>query len=424
MKKVLLSLLIIAAVAGIASAGIVRSMLMVSKISKCTVLTNDIVQTSFPFTIEHGRLVVEIEVKTKNGKAQKQKFIFDTGAATILSTDVANERGFKKAVVSVTSIAYGNEQTTQKNYITDEPIIFKMGDMQIEQDHIQLDKLDMMDMKCIGASGLIGSNMLSKFIVSLDFEQKIVTLYNKDRFDYATLGAYSKKIPFMSLMTQHNPYITMNVAGVDFNGLLDTGFPDVSLECDDKDSTTLMNAVKGKDVTEYETYGGRSNINGVMKEKLMMYSWNDASLKSDDATFQHSIIFYNNHKKKSLTSMPLTLGLSFLSQYNKVILDWKKKDIYFYNARYEAADTVKKPDIAAQYLPDEGKYRVGVVRIGSAFYNKGVRSGDEVLMINDCLLSSLNRNDACKYLDSLSYLNKNARRILLNKGGATAVIEE
>lgn len=424
MKKVLLSLLIIIAVAGIASAGIVRSMLMVNKISKCTVLTNDVEQTSFPFTIEHGRLVVEIEVKTKNGKAQKQKFIFDTGAATILSSDIANKSGFKKAVVSVSSIAYGNEQTTQKSYITDEPIIFKMGNMQVEQDHIQLDNFDMMDMKCIGAAGLIGSNMLSKFIVSLDFAHNVVTLYNKDKFDYAAVGGYTKKMPFMSLMVQHNPYITMNIGGVDFNGLLDTGFPDVSLECDDKDSAALMTATKGKEVTAYETYGGRSNINGIIKDRLTMYSWKDASLKSDDMTFNSSIIFYNSHKKKTLTSMPLTLGLSFLSQYEKVILDWKKKDIYFFNAKRTAADTVEKPDIAAQYLPDEGKYRIGVVRIGSDFYNKGVRSGDEVLMINDCILSSLNRNDACNYLDSMSYLNKNARKILLNKGGITTTLAE
>ena len=112
-------------------------------------------------------------------------------------------------------------------------------------------------------------------------------------------------------------------------------------------------------------------------------------------------------------STSVSMGLNFLRQYDRVIIDWGKNDLYF-------IDPVTRPsqpssDIILRHLADENKFVVGVIDIHSSFYKNGLRAGDEVNSINGQKLADIICQSECDLTDKIKQLCRAASSVEINK---------
>jgi len=414
MKKAIFLLLAAILVFTIARAGIVQNILIVNKITSCEVVSKKPVSATIPFTIESGWIVAEVGVQVGNGKPEKKKFIFDTGASTSFTSGFASGKGWKTETISVNQVALGESGKQKQMQMTAEPVVFSFGDIQVKQKHVSIDNVAVSSFNCADAGGLIGSNVLSKFVVTIDFKNGTLTLTQKNAYDYGQLGRYSGKLSFMALPFQQNPYCSIVVNGEEYNGIFDTGFTGNVMLTVDSTKNTFHKITAEADIKTYEAYAAMANVNGVMKQHSMVYEWPNAAFGSDKDSFSANSLTIQPASKNSCN-----VGLKFARQYEKVVIDWNKKDIYFFYPLPTPAPT--QNDVRIRHLADERKFVIGLVETKSSFYAKGLRSADEVVRINSTVLADLPVSE-CDLPGKLNELLDGATTIVVKRNGQEVAI--
>lgn len=392
-------------------ASILDNVMLVRKITYCKLMTPNVRETTIPFTIEHGRIVVEVAVQSGKGKAKKQRLVMDTGAPLSFTDEFAETEHVQVDAVDMKTVAYGGKESTTTSYITKDPVTLSIGAMQIVQPHVNIQPIKVAELKCDGAAGLLGSNVLSKFIVTINFGNNTITLSQKKNFDYTQVKGNIKKIGFMPLFMQKNPYIQVTYNGNDFSGVLDTGDPGLLMlqYKGDIPASVLASFNDTAYAKSYETFANIVNINGVVKEKGQAYTVRQSRVTIDNDTLPAASISVMPQQHGTSMSM----GLNFLRQYDRVIIDWGKNDLYF-------IDPVSRPsqqssDIMLRHMADEKKFVVGVIDIHSPFYKKGLRAGDEVNSIDGQKLADIICQSECDLTDKIKQLCKTASAVEINK---------
>lgn len=414
MKKAILLFLAAILVFTIARANIVQNILVVNKITSCNVISKKITSATIPFTIESGWIVAEVGVQVGNGKPEKKKFIFDTGASASFTADFAAGKGWKTESISVNQVALGEKGKQKEMLMTAEPVVFSFGAIQVKQKHVSIDNMEVSSFRCLDAGGLIGSNILSKFVVTINFKDSTLTLTQKDAFDYGRLGQYSGKIPFMALPFQQNPYCSVTLNGETYDGIFDTGFSGNIMLTADSSKTQFGKMIGQPGIRTYETYAAMANVNGVIKEHGVAYEWRNAAFSSEKDSFHVNNISIQPGSKNSCN-----IGLRFACQYEKIIIDWNKKDIYFFHPLPTPAPT--QNDVRIRHLADEKKFVIGLVETKSSFYTHGLRSADEVLRINNTPLADLSLSE-CELPNKLNELLDTANTIVVKRDGHEVAI--
>ncbi|WP_123985235.1 hypothetical protein [Taibaiella soli] len=414
MKKAILLFLAAILLFTIARAGIVQNILVVNKITSCNVVSKKVTSATIPFSIASGWIVAEVGVQVGNSKPEKKKFIFDTGASASFTSDFAAGKNWKTESVSVKQVALGEKGKQKEMLMTADPVVFSFGDIQVKQKHVSIDNMEVSSFKCLDAGGLIGSNILSKFVVTIDFINSTLTLTQKDAYDYSSQEKYSSKLSFMALPFQQNPYCAIKVNGEEYSGIFDTGFTgNVMLDVDS--TKEQFRKITGKpDVLTYEAYAAMANVNGVIKKHSVVYEWDNANFKSEKDSFRADNITIQPASKNSCN-----VGLKFARQYEKVVIDWNKKDIYFFNPLPKPAPT--HTEVCIRHLTDEQKFVIGLIETKSSFYANGLRSADEVVKIDDAPLSTLSLSE-CDLPKKLNELLDAANTIVVKRNGQEVAI--
>jgi hypothetical protein len=367
-------------------------------------------------------MIIEVELKTKNGKAKKEKFILDTGAPTSLMESYANRESFKRKESSMNQVAVGDGAKQVSNDMLQEPLIFKLGDIEILQKHTLVNRGTPADFDCTGAVGLIGSNMLSKFVVSLDFAHNTLTLINKDEADRIKISGYNYKLSFFPLFFQNNPLVSIVVNNEEYSGVFDTGFSgDIMLTTDSTDDKLKIRTDGGK-IRQFETYAAISNIRGILKTQGTCWSWPKATITNEDkkplATGNISIL------KTGKQKLDFTMGIDYMRQFDRIVIDWKSNNIYFFNKAETKPDTSAATEVRIRHLADEQKYVVGLIDVESSYYKAGLRAGDVVSKVGNTNVAEIGKTGECTVSEELNRLCKDANSYAITREGKEVVINK
>ncbi len=153
-----------------------------------------------PFEYENNFIVVDVVF----GDNITVKFIIDTGAEFSIFTvkEIADIIGLK--YVRNVKILGADYQTLLTAYLT-EGIDFKMGKLKLKNKNLLVLKDDFLQYDALAelnVVGLIGSDILSNFVVKIDYESKFITLFKPKNFKP------SKKFETLSLdLWRQKPYV-------------------------------------------------------------------------------------------------------------------------------------------------------------------------------------------------------------------------
>lgn len=315
---------------------------------------------SFPFE-QYGS---HSFIKVKVNNSEELDFIFDTGdGLTVLNIDRAIELGMKAGSNATTTSAEGtiSGKLVKHNELT-------VGGAPVHNIKVYETSLNHLEIS-IGRSidGIIGYDILNNYVVSMNFDTKMIELYDPAKYKYKGSGK------MMSInLTSFIPHIAGQVtlsngekvkgeffvdtgakATVDFN----TPFVE-SNNMASKIGDSYIYLVAGLGDTEYEHHRGR----------VQSFEFEGFSFENMPVGLSHAKHGIQNHKKVSGI-----IGGTLLSKFN-IVYNYKDKKMYWEKAQsYDDAFPVNASGMELQLSRNKSQVLVHKVFEDSPASEAGVR---------------------------------------------------
>lgn len=168
--------------------------------------------TTIPFEYIDGKIIINLDIKNK-----KHNFIFDTGALTIISSELKGSLNEKKSNVIFEATDANNAKSTMDLFSTNE---LKVSDLKFKNVDFSFADISWMDSRaCKKISGIFGANMMNNKAWQIDFKAKTIVVSNKS----AESSSQSTSIPFSEENFTHVPTINVTVRKQNFKVFFDTG---------------------------------------------------------------------------------------------------------------------------------------------------------------------------------------------------------
>lgn len=333
--------------------------------------------TRFPFKQYYGGVVVIRACL--DGISDTLQFILDTGSAGIsLDTNTCLQLGIPLTPTDRIVRGVGGSKT----------VAFAM-DRTLLLPGLQVDSLDfhINDYELISqvyglqVDGIVGYSLLSKFIVQIDYDTEMVSIYEKGAFSYPK-GGYLMR-PSLTLIPIVNAYLKNGKAQHNNRYYFDTGAGMCLLLSHQfvKDSAILSSRKRQRKViqTEAQGLGGKMtmDITTIQEFKLGNYSFRNVPVYLfDDVT--------------NVTAYPFLGGMvgnDLLRRFN-LILNYGKKEIYLMpNTHYKDPFDYSYTGLII-YLID-GRIEITDIIKGSPAEKAGLLKGDIILAVNNTFSSNL-----------------------------------
>ena len=168
--------------------------------------------TTIPFEYIDGKMIINVDIKNK-----RHNFIFDTGALTIISSELKGSLNAKKSNIMFEATDANNSKSTMDVFSTND---LKVSDLKFKNVDFSFADIGWMDSRaCRKISGIFGANMMNNKVWSLDFKTKTIIISDK----VVQSSAQSVLIPFSEESFTHVPTINLNIRNQNFNVFFDTG---------------------------------------------------------------------------------------------------------------------------------------------------------------------------------------------------------
>lgn len=264
------------------------------------------VTARWKYEIVGGKMVVGLYV---NGELCN--FVFDTGGHTALSSEFCED-----AALSDTDSIRVTDVNSQVGYY---PIVtireLTSPDKALNLKNVPVLRLPSPNpFKCLGADGLIGSELLAQFIVTIDPKDKMITLTT------------STKVDGLSFRRMHNflgdgtmPVIQQHIGtGASLNVLFDTGFDGfISLKNEDFE---ILHAQGALTIVDEGISRGSLGVGGIAAtERLRLVAFPVITLAGTRFT---------GVQAKTGTPPFTLLGMELLD-YGSVTIDYPRQRFYF-----------------------------------------------------------------------------------------------
>ncbi len=329
-----------------------------------------------PF-VEDGLIFIKVQV---NDYAQPLNFVFDTGAsAAVLDATVAKRIGVQ---ASFSQNAQGAAGSQTYEVATGQKLLI---------DKITLDGLNvvLVDLGALSRrsgntiDGIIGYDILNRFVTQFDFKSKDLKLY-KSIDDVTSLSGY-KKVP-MKLGRGSIPEVRMNINfhdGSTKNGtfLFDSG----------ANMTVLFNTPYAKKEKLEEKIG--KTIIGTARGLTTSSTHITGSAKSvsfGEYNFKDVVVQLSEAKAGVSASRNFSgiLGAKIINRFD-MVLDYENEDFFFKpNDCYDKAFEFPLSGFAIAYN-ENGKIVITQLVLRSEAAMAGIEEGDELLAINGISSSTL-----------------------------------
>jgi predicted aspartyl protease len=169
--------------------------------------------TTIPFELIDGKIVVNVQIKS-----EQHYFIFDTGAFTIISSDLRDQLNVKKSNI----IFEGTDGNNAKSRME----VFTTGNVQLAGTTIKNVNFSFADVNWMSArackkiSGIFGANMMKDRIWRIDFQNKWITVSDKIQENNTESSVV---IPFSPENFTGVPRISVKIRNKVVDYLFDTG---------------------------------------------------------------------------------------------------------------------------------------------------------------------------------------------------------
>ncbi|MGV3460617.1 MAG: retropepsin-like aspartic protease [Flavobacterium sp.] len=331
---------------------------------------------TLPFeTTVRGHIILPVMIE---GKAYR--FLFDTGALTLVSSELKDKLGLKSIYTTRLEDAAGQIQEHSMYGIGQMqlgPVVFK----DVAGAAINLEKIE--KQFCEKVDGLLGTNIMRTCHWKIDYKNKTVTFSDKEikpEGSFTTIDfveSFSGSPLLLQKIGEHTYYSTMDTgAGGGFR-ISDSLF---------------FNTRKSKGA---KLAIGRGNSAMTLFEGKPSYEY---------TTIVDSIYVGNNLITNQLLSVQAgesyITGNKFFAKFGSVQLDWKKKKIYL-PATTIAVDTgFTSLGLLPLYVGDE--LQVGMVWENSADGINEIEPGDTIISIDNIVVQNLTREKWCEIVDAFS----------------------
>ncbi|MFH0781777.1 MAG: retroviral-like aspartic protease family protein [Pseudomonadota bacterium] len=353
-----------------------------------------------PFTLVGHPILIKVRL---NNTQKEYSFIFDTGALTLITKEVAKELDLPKGIEVEANDAGG------KTKIID---MVKLDNVSVEKMKVRncaAGVTDFPEMFPPNIAGILGSNFFKHFKVTIDYQKKELT-FSKDTKPIAQQNT-DIKIPFKTNMeTGFAPIIECQVDEMNTTAEIDTGFPGIvalPLSLVKKTQTFKLGAV----ITAQGSMSG-----GAFGMEEESYGLRIDELRIGALRINH--IPSTSHSSKN---DHLLLGNKFLEKY-LVILNYPAEEIIL--TPYGTPFETNIPTYGLALAKKDHKTLVSGIWNNSPASRSGIKPGDEVVKINSTDASTLSLMEMIPMFQDeninsleIEYLNgKERHKIILDKG--------
>ena len=312
-------------------------------------------------------------IKVKVNNSEELDFIFDTGdGLTVLNIDRAKELGMSSGSNATTTSAEGtiSGKLVKHNELT-------VGGAPVHDIKVYETSLTHLEIS-IGRNidGIIGYDVLNSYVVSMNFDDMMIELYDPKSYKYKGTGKMMN-INLTSFIPHIPGTVTLsNGEKVSGEFFIDTGakatvdFNTPFVEANkmaSKIGDSYIYLVAGLGDTEYEHHRGR-----VQSFQFQGFSFDNMPVGLSHA--KHGI---QNHKKVSGI-----IGSGVLSKFN-IVYNYNEKKMYWEKAKsYDEAFPVNASGIELQLSKDKSKVLVHKVFDNSPAADAGIAVDAAIETVN------------------------------------------
>ncbi len=313
---------------------------------------------------------IELKINDSN---ESLSFVFDTGASsTVINKTTAERLGIKTNLQRNVSGANGNE-----SYKIVKEQTIDIGDLHLGNlDLIIADLSHLQEHTDIPMDGIIGYDIIKKFVTKLNFEEQKIELYESAN-SVPDLDSYNK-IRIKSNRTI--PQLLLNIELENGKSLKGKFFFDSGAS-----TTVILNSpyVKKHKVIEEigKTYEKKSS--GLSSNKITNNIGIVKSLKLDETTFQNVPMTLSNAKYGVLAQKQVMgiLGSEIISRF-QVVLDYEKASLYLKPNKNRSKPFIRNY-CGFTVAKRNGKIFIDNVIENTEAHTLGITAGDEILSINN-----------------------------------------
>lgn len=363
-------------------------------------------KVSFPFEIHNNLIVIPVIFND----VLKVNFILDSGVRTGII--------FEKFITDYLGVDYtrrisimgaGEEKIVEavvaSNLTVGLPGVKAYGQsmLVLMEDYLELEKQ-------LGypVHGIIGYEIFSRFVVDIDYSDKVITLYEPEHYKPSN---WRKSLPIDIIDTK--PYLTAPIwmddtTKVEGKFLLDTGASHALVLHKDSDEKIYLpskniESILGKGLTGIIT----GHLARIKKMKLAKYELDDIVVSfPDENSYSDSLLVEERNG---------TIGGEILKKFD-IAFDYFNERIYFRrNGYFRDSFEYNMSGIDLQGVgPEYNTITVAAVRKNSVGEEEGIHKGDTVVAINGYYGKSLTLKRAYALFNSKD--GKNIRMIIKKDG--------
>jgi len=323
--------------------------------------------TTLPFELIDGKIIVNVNIKNN-----PHNFIFDSGAFTIISSELKNQLNEKKSTTIFEGIDANNAKSKMEVFSTDN---LQIADLNIKNVNFSFADISWMSGRaCKKISGIFGANMMKGKVWRIDFKSKMITVFDKPQELTNTIAA----IPFSEENFTSVPRINAKIRNQNIEFIFDTG-SGMGFTVNQKS----YDKIKDKDFLTFEGLLSQS-LNSIVKGQrqvdLMDIELNNTKL--------------GNQIIDSSSDSPNLIGTRFIENY-LVDLDFISKKIIL-------ANTGKSPEyqsFGVAFAPiDNSLVIVNKLQVPQL---SGLQLTDKIIKINNIDVSKMSGEAFCEIKELL-----------------------
>jgi hypothetical protein len=327
-----------------------------------------------PFQEDKGFIIVKILINNK-----LQRFIFDTGASTIIDKGFAKTLSYKRIGSQVHQDALGHKQVLKK---------IQLKEITIGAVHFNSVIANIADMRrlkmdvCVDVVGILGANMMNKAVWQIDYQRHTITLtnssdsltqpINKQVVSFYAVGKGTPKIRLSSDST----YLDEAELDTGSNGGINLSKDVLPSRFESQNFVKILGNTNGLFTSRNDTSATTIIPNLVLGDRL---------------TVQNAVVTFNS-------TMPFALiGNHFLRNY-LVTIDWKYRNITLGELPFKADLRFDNFGFSPKFK--EGKLIIGSITENSAAFKAGLYLNEQILQINRTNFRYATHDDYCALIQN------------------------
>ncbi|RWX02463.1 retropepsin-like aspartic protease [Flavobacterium cerinum] len=325
------------------------------------------------FTDKRDQIVIQVIIEGKT-----YHFLFDTGAVTVISTEL-QERLKPKVLFSNALIDGGGKENVEQFY--------NLGSVQIGSVKFNSVATVVTDLSrfeklfCVKLDGIIGANLLRTCNWKIDYTNKKLLFSDKK---IKPVGDFSE-IDFEENFSG-SPILKTYMGQYYYLALMDTGY-NGSLSI--PDSLFFKNR-KSKEIKLNKGFG---------KSSLSIY---ESTPETEHVGLMDSIhignYFVKDVEVKVNSSPGILIGNALLKNSGEIIINWAKHKLYLSNAKTNEAAVYNTFGFSPLFI--DGKITIALLWDESEAKLKGIALGDVITAINDEDAKNISQERWCELLNS------------------------